>query len=556
MAVQPVPASWLDEAVTAGASTGLPVSPLPSGTVTFLLTDVEDSTRQWEAAPAAMAAAIARHYALLDDAIAAHGGVRPVEQGEGDSVVAAFTLASDALAAALDAQCRLRAEAWPDGVGLAVRMAVHTGEAELRDEGNYFGPTVIRCARFRAIAAGGQVLVSGATADLVGDRLPANGSLLDRGLHRLKDLGRPERVFELRHPDVPAADTPLRSLDNLPNNLPVQLTSFVGRTEELTALRALLPTTRLLSVNGAGGCGKTRLAVQLAADVLDRYAGGTWLVELATLNDPERVPATIAAALGERELSGDLVEAIAIRVGNRPTLVVLDNCEHLLDAVATVADALLRRSESLTLVATSREPLGVPGETAWRVPSMPAPDPANLQPVETFSQFDAVRLFLDRATKARPELRAHRRQRRRRRADLPSTRGHSARGGAGGGARAQPARRDGGGRARRPLPPVDRRRPHRPPPAADAASLRRLELRPTLRARARSLPPPVGVRRRLHARSRRAGRGRQRHRAARGARPAGRARRQVDDRHRRSTVSVPHARIAAAVRGGPLVRRG
>ncbi len=404
MAVQPVPASWLDEAVTAGASTGLPVSPLPSGTVTFLLTDVEDSTRQWEAAPAAMAAAIARHYALLDDAIAAHGGVRPVEQGEGDSVVAAFTLASDALAAALDAQCRLRAEAWPDGVGLAVRMAVHTGEAELRDEGNYFGPTVIRCARLRAIAAGGQVLVSGATADLVGDRLPANGSLLDRGLHRLKDLGRPERVFELRHPDVPAADTPLRSLDNLPNNLPVQLTSFVGRTEELTALRALLPTTRLLSVNGAGGCGKTRLAVQLAADVLDRYAGGTWLVELATLNDPERVPATIAAALGERELSGDLVEAIAIRVGNRPTLVVLDNCEHLLDAVATVADALLRRSESLTLVATSREPLGVPGETAWRVPSMPAPDPANLQPVETFSQFDAVRLFLDRATKARPNF--------------------------------------------------------------------------------------------------------------------------------------------------------
>ena len=157
-------------------------------------------------------------------------------------------------------------------------------------------------------------------------------------------------------------------------------------------------------MNGAGGCGKTRLAVQLAADVLDRYAGGTWLVELATLNDPERVPATIAAALGERELSGDLVEAIAIRVGNRPTLVVLDNCEHLLDAVATVADALLRRSESLTLVATSREPLGVPGETAWRVPSMPAPDPANLQPVETFSQFDAVRLFLDRATKARPDF--------------------------------------------------------------------------------------------------------------------------------------------------------
>ncbi len=279
--------SWLDEPVAAGGAPDQPGFSLPVGTVTFLLTDVEDSTRQWEHAPAAMAAAIARHYELLDDAIVAHNGVRPVEQGEGDSVVGAFARASDALAAATDAQLRLHAEPWPDGVALAVRMAIHTGEAELRDEGNYFGPTVIRCARLRAIGAGGQVLVSGPTADLVGDRLPAGASLADLGLHRLKDLGRPEHVFELRHPDLPAVDAPLRSLDTLPNNLPVQLTSFVGRRVELAALRDLLPTTRLLSVNGAGGCGKTRLAVQLAADVVDCYPGGAWLAELATVVDPD-----------------------------------------------------------------------------------------------------------------------------------------------------------------------------------------------------------------------------------------------------------------------------
>jgi predicted ATPase/class 3 adenylate cyclase/DNA-binding CsgD family transcriptional regulator len=404
MTVRPLPASWLDEPVTAGVPPDQLGSSLPVGTVTFLLTDVEASTRQWEAEPEGMAVAIARHYAVLDDAISSHNGVRPVEQGEGDSVVGAFARASDAIAAAVDAQLALRTEPWPDGAELAVRMAIHTGEAELRDEGNYFGPTVIRGARLRAIGAGGQILVSGATADLVGDRLPAGTTLADLGLHRLKDLGRPEQVFEVRHPRIPTVNVAPRSLDNLPNNLPAQLTSFVGRASELAALRTQLDSTRLLSITGAGGCGKTRLAVQLAADVLDRYPGGTWLAELATVSDPDRVAATVAAALGERSLSGDLIEAITIRVGGRATLIVLDNCEHLLDAAATVVDALLRRCESLTLIATSREPLGVPGETAWRVPSMPAPDPMQAQPVESLSQYDAVRLFLDRATKVRPNF--------------------------------------------------------------------------------------------------------------------------------------------------------
>jgi predicted ATPase/class 3 adenylate cyclase/DNA-binding CsgD family transcriptional regulator len=393
-----------DEAVGEAAPPVRAGRALPLGTVTFLFTDVDASAGRREPDPEAMATAVARHRELLDDAIAAHDGARPAEHGEGDTGLGAFARASDAVAAALDAQLRLRAKAGPDGLTLRMRMAIHTGEAELRDGRSYFGPALDRGARLRAIGADGQVLVSGTTADLIGDRLPAGASLADRGLHRLQDLGRPERVFELRHDGIAAGDEPLRSLDTLPNNLPVQLTSFVGRAAELGALRSLLAATRLLSVTGAGGCGKTRLAVQLAADVLDGYAGGAWLVELSTITEPDRVPATIAAALGERDLNGDLVEAIAIRVGDRPTLVVLDNCEHLLDSVATFADALLRRCESLTLLVTSREPLGVPGETAWRVPSMPAPDPRDQEPVEAFEQFDAVRLFLDRATKVRPNF--------------------------------------------------------------------------------------------------------------------------------------------------------
>jgi len=404
MAVRPLPPSWLDESVVEGVTPDQPEVSLPIGTVTFLLTDVEASTRLWEEAPGAMAAAIARHYDLLDDAIAAHNGVRPIEQGEGDSVVAAFARPSDAVAAAFDAQCRLHIEEWPDGAALAVRMAIHTGEAELRDDANYFGPAVIRCARLRGIAVGGQVLVSGPTADLIGDRLPSGASLADRGLHRLKDLGRPERVFELRHSDLPSDSGPLRSLDTLPNNLPVQLTSFVGRRAELAELRNVIGATRLLSINGAGGCGKTRVALQLAADVLDRYPGGAWLTEFATVVDTDRVAATVAATLGERELSGDLVEAIAMRVGDNQTLLVLDNCEHLLSTVATLVDALLRRCEALTVIATSREPLGVPGETAWRVPSMPTPELDNAAGIDTLSQFDAVRLFLDRAAKIRPNF--------------------------------------------------------------------------------------------------------------------------------------------------------
>jgi predicted ATPase/class 3 adenylate cyclase/DNA-binding CsgD family transcriptional regulator len=390
--------------VPSGLAPDRPGFSLPVGTVTFLLTDTESSTRGWEAAPGAMGRAVGRHYELLDQAITAHNGVRPEEQGEGDSVVGAFARASDAVTAALDAQRAVTSEPWPEGAQLRVRMAVHTGEAELRGEGNYFGPAVIRCARLRSIAHGGQVLVSQPTADLVVERLPAGASLVDLGAHRLKDLGRPEQVFELRHPDLPVVLGPLRSLDVFPNNLPVQLTTFVGRRRELTEVTDLLASTRLLSLTGAGGCGKTRLALQLAAEVAEQYPGGAWLVELASVGDPDRVAATIAATLGERDTGGEVVESIVSRLGADGAILVLDNCEHLLDSVASLADLLLRRCPGVAIVATSREPLGVPGETGWRVPSLSLP--ARSEPVEpeALSQFDAVRLFLDRAAKARPNF--------------------------------------------------------------------------------------------------------------------------------------------------------
>ncbi|MGH3984533.1 MAG: NB-ARC domain-containing protein, partial [Pseudonocardiaceae bacterium] len=378
---------------------------LPVGTVTFLLTDVEGSTRLWESASEAMGAVIRRHYQLLDAAIALHGGVRPQEQGEGDSVVAAFTRASDALAAALDIQRAFSCERWPEDASLKLRIALHTAEAQLRNEGNYFGQAVNRCARLRAIAHGGQIVLSRTTRDLVLDQLPEHAEPTDLGLHRLRDLGRPEHVFGLVHPDLPSEFPPLRSLDTMPNNLPSELTSFVGRRVELAQIGDPLERVRLLTLIGAGGCGKTRLALQAAADVMDHYPGGVWWVELARLEDPSLLPAAVIGALGLREVPGRaLLHTLVEYLRERRALVVLDNCEHLLASCAQLVDALLRGCPSLTILATSRAPLGVPGETTWRVPSMSLPAEAQRKPIEALRQSDAGALFIDRATQVRPNF--------------------------------------------------------------------------------------------------------------------------------------------------------
>jgi predicted ATPase/class 3 adenylate cyclase/DNA-binding CsgD family transcriptional regulator len=379
--------------------------PLPVGTVTFLLTDVEGSTTSWEADRAAMAAAIVRHYEIIDAAVRARGGVRPVEQGEGDSVVAVFALASEAVRAAVDIQLALTVEPWPGGTSLAVRTALHTGEAQLRDAGNYMGRTVIRTARLRSIAHGGQILCSSSTADLAGDDLPDGVTLVDLGAHRLKDLGRPEHVFQVCHPGLRREFPPLRSLDAIPNNLPVHLTSFIGRDAELADLARLAGQNRLVTLTGSGGVGKTRLAAALAADLARSHPDGAWWVELAPLADPALVTEAVLGILRVGDIPGSsALQRLTAHLATRDLLVVLDNCEHVLGACAALSEAVLRTCPGVAVLATSREALGIGGEVTWQVPPLALPARDEPCAVESLGSYDAVRLFVDRAVKARPNF--------------------------------------------------------------------------------------------------------------------------------------------------------
>jgi predicted ATPase/class 3 adenylate cyclase len=378
---------------------------VPVGTVTMLLTDVEGSTRLWEEHADAMRVAIRRHHELAYEQIESHGGYRPPDQGEGDSVFAVFADAPSALACALDLQRALAAEPWPEAAELRVRMALHTGGLELRDGRNYSGVALSRCARLRAIAHGGQTVVSEATRVLVGDDLPPDAGLKDLGSHRLKDLAAPEQVFQLTHAELPAEFPPLRSLDARPHNLPVQLTRFVGRERELAELGELLGKTRLLTLTGTGGCGKTRLALQLAAQLVDRFPDGVWLAELAGVSDPALVPRVLASAMVVREQHGrSITNTLVDQLGLQSTLLLLDNCEHLVDACAELAERVLVSCPDVAVVATSREPLAVPGEMLWRVPSLSLPEPGAAVGVESLSASESAQLFLDRAAAAEPSF--------------------------------------------------------------------------------------------------------------------------------------------------------
>jgi predicted ATPase/class 3 adenylate cyclase/DNA-binding CsgD family transcriptional regulator len=359
---------------------------LPTGTVTLLLADVEGSTRLWETQPEEMTAAIARLNQTVSEIIVTHDGVRPVEQGEGDSFVAAFARASDALAAALEMQ---RAPLAP----IRLRIGVHTGEIQLRDEGNYAGPTINRTARLRDLGHGGQTLLSGTTESLVLDRLPGDAWLTDLGTHPLRDLPRAERVVQLCHPDVVNDFPPLRVIKTVAfQHLPVQLTSFVGRDAQINDLRQILADNRVVTLAGAGGVGKTRLAIQLASQLAGEFGDGIWYVDLAPITDPELVPVTVARALGLPDQPGRSTMDTLLRfVRDRQMLVVLDNCEHLLDACAALVNALLATAAGLTLLTTSREPIGVAGEVSWRVPSLSLAD-------------EAIELFAERARHARRDF--------------------------------------------------------------------------------------------------------------------------------------------------------
>ncbi len=393
------PLRWDDVSVTVNGSPQGDEFALPIGTVTFLLTDVENSTLAWQAAPAEMGPAIALHYEILDRAVSANGGVRPQEQGEGDSIVAAFGRASDALRAAAQAQVELDAQRWPGLPSpLKVRMAVHAGEAQLRNEANYVGRTIIRTARLRAIAHGGQVVISQAARDLALDQIGDEFTLIDMGIHRLKDLARPEHVWQLVLPGVTREFPPLRSLDASPNNLPTAGSTFVGRQREVDAVVAVSSANRLVTIVGAGGAGKTRLALQAAAHIADQFVDGAWWVELAPVesSDVARVTADV--------LSVSNAGSLADRLKGREMLLVFDNCEHVLDAVAPLVEQLLQRCPNVRLLATSRGPLGVPGEFTWRVPPFSVPAESERPFLERLIQYEAVRLFVDRASRARPNF--------------------------------------------------------------------------------------------------------------------------------------------------------
>jgi predicted ATPase/class 3 adenylate cyclase/DNA-binding CsgD family transcriptional regulator len=383
--------------------TASPPFGLPIGTVTFLLTDIESSTIAWVSDADSMGDAVARHYELLDEAISAFGGVRPEEQGEGDSAVAAFSRASDALRAALRAQLALASEPWPTPEPIKVRMAVHTGEARLRGESNYMGPAIVRAARLRSLAHGGQVLVSSASRDLALDQLGDEISLIDLGEHRLKDLARPERVYQLAHEQIPRSFASLRSLDSFAHNLPVRLSTFIGRQDELATIDRLLADHRLVTIIGTGGAGKTRLALQSAANHIDRFPDGTWWIELAPLIDADQVAMAVASVLQvPLTEKSDRTEAIAAHLGADRALLVFDNCEHLDTAPSQVVQTLLERCSNVRVLATSRAPLDVPGELSWRVPPLALPDRETSFSIDRLSQFEAVQLFVDRAAHARP----------------------------------------------------------------------------------------------------------------------------------------------------------
>jgi predicted ATPase/class 3 adenylate cyclase len=372
---------------------------LPSGTVTFLFTDLEVSTRLWDQEPDAMRAALARHDSILRDAMAVHGG--QVVKGRGDGVHAVFATADGAIGAAIDAQVAIGAESWGVSEPLRVRIGIHSGTAELRD-GDYFGSAVNRAARLEAVAHGGQIVCSQATADLVRDWLPASVELVDLGDHTLRDLARAERVFQVAHPGLERDFAPLTSLDAFGGNLPVQVTSFVGRDEDVARVTEVLNEVSLVTLIGTGGVGKTRLAVQVAAEVLPRFADGAWFCELAAVDDSDAMAQVVASTLSCSQRPGlSLQDSIVEYVKVRELLVVLDNCEHLLDAAGALADAVVRRCPKVTVLATSREALDVAGERVLRVRSLDAPDLS--APLDAVTASAAVRLFTDRAADAGAE---------------------------------------------------------------------------------------------------------------------------------------------------------
>lgn len=376
---------------------------LPSGTVTFLFTDIEGSTRRWETDEAAMWADVRLHNAVMTRAIEANGG-RPFKM-VGDAFQAAFHRAPDALRAVIDAQRALAEQTWTGGSSLRVRMALHSGEAEPHD-GDYLAPCLNRLARLMAAGFGGQILLSGYTAELVRDALPDGISLRDLGRHRLKDLNQPEQIFQVVGPGLLDDFPTLKTLDSRPHNLPLQTTSLIGRDDDVELVRTMLARadTRVVTLTGPGGAGKTRLSLQVGADALDDYADGVFFVPLAAVRDPGLVLSAIATAMRIQETGSVPVgQLVADALRDKQLLLILDNVEQVVDASSDIAE-LVRACPRLSVLATSRIRLGIYGEREYQVPPLELPNPDELPSLDALAANQSVRLFVDRATAAKPDF--------------------------------------------------------------------------------------------------------------------------------------------------------
>jgi predicted ATPase/class 3 adenylate cyclase len=379
---------------------------LPSATVTFLFTDIEGSTKLAQQSPDAMPALLARHHEILNQTIQAQNGY--VFQIVGDSFAVAFHSASDALNAALTAQRMLQNESWTPAP-IKVRMGIHTGTSHLNDPSVptiYSGyATLASTQRIMSAGHGGQILLSGATRELVRDTLPTHTELLDLGEKRLKDLLRPEHLYQLNISGLITTFPPLQTLDSFPNNLPTQLTSFIGRENEIAEVKQELESHRLVTLTGSGGTGKTRLSLQVAVDLLEKFEHGVWFIELAPLTDPDLIPQTVLSTIGIQEQQGKTpLDVLKEYLHEKQLLLVLDNCEHLIAASAQVVNTLLNAAPKLKVIASSREALGVKGELSYPVPSLSLPDVKHLPTIEQLSQYEAVRLFIDRALLVAPHF--------------------------------------------------------------------------------------------------------------------------------------------------------
>src|SRR5262245_8621443 len=381
------------------------MSSLPTGIVTFMFTDIQESTQLWDRNPQETHAALVRHDEIIQSIVLQNGGVSVRPRGEGDSHFAVFARATDAVTGAIAVQRAFNVEQWSTPTPLRVRIALHTGEADLRD-GDYYGSAVNRCARLRSAAHGGQTLLSEVTHGLVQDALPTGVQLVDMGEHRLKDLTRPEHIFQLVVSGLPSEFPPLKTLSNQPNNLPLQPTSLIGREKESAEVEKLLKReeVRLVTLTGPGGTGKTRLGLQLAAEMLEDFDDGVWFVDLSLLKDPGRVMATIAAVLDVKEVAGQpLFDTVKAYLNDKTLFLLLDSFEQVTDAAPQVGQ-LLASCPRLKVLATSRVPLRIRGEREYAVPPLSVPDVRRLPPLERLTQYEAVRLFIERATDVRPDF--------------------------------------------------------------------------------------------------------------------------------------------------------